>query len=87
MANISSEKLAAMADVLTNWPANGKPEQSGAVTSLFISGLIVETDVQKHCKLCGKPQIDYSYMRITEAGKVFLAAMLTQRSYPNDQPT
>jgi hypothetical protein len=74
------EQLQEMADVLINWPADGKPEQSVARNRLFISGLIVETDVKKHCKSCGAPQVDYSYCRITEAGKMFLAAM---QSKPN----
>ena len=77
---MSEDQLQAMADVLINWPADGKPEPSKARSALFISGLIVETDVKKYCKSCGSPQVDYSYCRITEAGKMFLAAM--QRSKP-----
>lgn len=67
--------LQALYDKLKSWPANGKPEYDDNVLIAHSLGYVENVEVKKHCPSCGAPKYDYSYMKITPAGRFFMAAM------------
>lgn len=75
---ISNEELRELADALANFPSNGKPPLGDTTTMLVLLNFIERREVEKPCRTCGNPQLDYSYFRITGAGRYFLAAATNQ---------
>ena len=71
---LSQERIAAVAELLFNFPADGKLPETEAATDAFVSGLVQEQRVSKPCRNCGTPLTDYSYCRITQAGRFFMQA-------------
>lgn len=72
---LPQERIAAVAELLFNFPADGKLPETEAATDAFVSGLVTEYTVKKPCRNCGTPLTDYSYCRITQAGRFFMQAM------------
>lgn len=66
---------------LLSFPDNGKPPEGfgteeGMVTLAMLEyGLLKRHDQTKPCRECGTPRPDYSYMKITPAGRLFMGAM------------
>ena len=75
MSTLSDAELQRFAQRLHNWPPNGKPEMDDDVFTLKALGLIEEIDITKPCALCGTSRRDYSFMKVTLAGRIFLRAM------------
>lgn len=74
MGDIPAHEIQALADALANFPSNGKPQESDTMMTLILAGLVERQEVKKPCRNCGQPLLDYSFMRITAAGRYFLAA-------------
>ena len=72
--NISPEEIDRLASKLEAWPANGKPAFDDDVVTLKAYGLIEEIEQKAPCRTCGTPRVDYTYMKITPAGRLFLLA-------------
>lgn len=79
---IPSADLSLMLDGLRNFPSNAKPEDSEATFLLIAYGLIERQEVKKPCRTCGTSLLDYSYFRITAAGRCVLA--LTHDAQPSE---
>lgn len=74
VAGIPDAAIAAMVDALDNFPANAAPPDNEATTLLILAGFLERREITKACSSCGAARHDYSYMRITEGGKLFHAA-------------
>ena len=62
-----------LVDLLTNFPANGKPQ--GDMKQVAVAyGLIAPVTQNKNCPACGTTRPDYTYFKITPAGKLLLRA-------------
>lgn len=78
MSAVDPALVHAMAERLVNWPADARPPNDDATLHLQISGIIEEKTQMKACPTCGTPRVDWTYMQITSAGKLFLAAYQTE---------
>ena len=54
-----------------------KPEDQDAAVMMEAVGssLIMREEQQKPCPTCGKPKHDFSYWRVTAAGRLLVAAL------------
>lgn len=68
------DETVAMAQALSNWPANGKPQDVATLQLLREFGLVEEQVQNKRCRECGTEQPDWHWWKITSAGRAFLAA-------------
>jgi hypothetical protein len=68
------DEIDRLADKLANWPSNGKHEIDDDVIVLKAYGFIEEKTHTQLCRSCGTPQFAHSHMRVTQAGRLFLAA-------------
>lgn len=70
----TSEIVREMHEALRNFPANGRPgwTQHDTGIALIVRGYIQTVEVNKACKCCGIERLDYTYFRITAAGRQFL---------------
>lgn len=73
--HIPNETIRAMIELLSDWPDNGKPPHSDATLAAVALGYIENREITKPCRACGKPELDYRYMHVTLAGRLFLAAV------------
>jgi hypothetical protein len=70
-----------MYDALAAIPANGKPprgmmtEEGVIIEWLIALGFIEEHEQTKPCRDCGTPRPDYSYVKVSPAGRYYMAAM------------
>ena len=71
---VSDAEISRLACKLATWPANGKPEMDDDVHLLKAVGFVEEIDQTTPCRTCGTPRISYSFMKVTQAGRLFLAA-------------
>jgi hypothetical protein len=74
MCQYSDEEISRLAARLATWPSNGKPEMDDDVHLLIACGFVEEKEQMKACRECGTPRVDFRWLRITQAGKLFLAA-------------
>lgn len=72
IGGISRAQIDAVIDLLANFPADGKPQDREAMTDAILLGFIERKDIQKNCRECGTLLHDYSYCRVTAAGKAVL---------------
>ncbi len=67
-----------MLDLLGTFPADGQLRSDLfdplTVTEAISCSLIERVVIEKPCKTCGTRRHDYSFFRITAAGRYFLAA-------------
>lgn len=73
LREISDEEIQRLATKLANWPSNGKPEMDDDVYVLKSHGFVEEREQMKNCRECGTRLVDWRYMKITPAGRLFLA--------------
>lgn len=69
---MNAEIVDEIVTLLREWPDNGKPPNSVVLQWAQFFRFVEEIDVRKLCSACGTPRHDYSYMKITPAGKAFL---------------
>jgi hypothetical protein len=84
VAEIAGAELHELAAALASFPSNGKPPASEATDMLVLLNFIERREVQKPCRNCGTPLLDYSFFRITGAGRYFLAAMTATQQDPSN---
>jgi hypothetical protein len=80
-----ADRLQRLAAVLKSIRPDGRvfePEDRGGITDALLSGLIESREQMKACKTCGTPRVDYRYWRVTEAGRLFLAALVRAAQKP-----
>lgn len=63
----------AMLAALREFPDNGKPPNNEITTCLVVAGFIERREITKPCRECGTARPDYSYCKITDGGKLFMA--------------
>lgn len=69
-----ADRIARLTSALLNFPANGKPALDDNNWDLVLVGFIAEHEVTKPCRNCGQTLTDYRFFKITQAGRLFLAA-------------
>lgn len=76
------ECAAALADFLANGRATDArfTEDERIAYALIGANLIRREEVEKRCSCCGKPKLDYSYWKVTAAGRMLVDAYREQVS-------
>lgn len=72
-ASIPDAQWAAILHLLQNFPADGKPMNQGAARDALFLGLVQIAEVNRSCPTCGHMALDYTYYRMTQAGRIVLA--------------
>jgi hypothetical protein len=83
-----TDNLERMLAVLRAFPDDGKPEKSASqevIVDLISYNLIERREVQKACQCCGTPRLDYSFFRITPAGRLILAMDAKRQEQEGDE--
>jgi hypothetical protein len=73
MPEFDKQQIEEMIECLAAWPADGRPQNVMLRTALQALGFIEEKTQMKSCKSCGTPRPDWTYYKITPAGKILLA--------------
>jgi hypothetical protein len=79
-------RLSALAYLLANFPSDGKPRDREAQIDALLLGFIEKREITKPCASCGTARPDYSYFKITPAGKLFSAAVEALNPLIRDTP-
>lgn len=72
IAGMTRAQIDAVVHLLANFPADGKPQDRDAAIDATLLGFIERRDITKPCRECGTLRHDYSFSRVTAAGRLFL---------------
>lgn len=71
---LPEEPMRKQFEALRDFPADGRPDGTAdpeTMTWLILNGYIELHEQMKACSCCGTPKLDYSFFRITNAGRLF----------------